>query len=90
MKGISFKWNSAPLDKILGQHHWGKRKLPIRNIVAMTDHRPRGKFHFVAVNKLNGPNGHIGRFEPIFDAARVRAIAGHLLGIKSKNIKTHQ
>lgn len=69
--------------RILKKHHWGNKKLPIRNIVAMIHHKPKEKFNYVAVKRLNELNKYIEHFEPIFDSSEVRNIADYLLKIKS-------
>lgn len=70
-------------NQLLKKHHWGNKKLPIRNIVAMIRHKPKEKFNHVAVKKLNELNNYIAYFEPIFDSTEVRNITDHLLKLKS-------
>ncbi|MGB5318381.1 nuclease-related domain-containing protein, partial [Eudoraea sp.] len=69
-------------SRILGRHHWGEKKLPIWNIVAMINNKPKGKFKYAAIKTLKELNGYINSFEPIFDAAEVKTIANYLNQIK--------
>lgn len=75
-------------DKSVGSiiprpHHWGNKELPVRNIVAMINHKPKGKFKFVAVKKLKELNSYIEYFDSIFDESEVRSIAEHLTRLKN-------
>ena len=63
---------------ILKSHHWGEKKIPIKNIVAMINNKPKGEFKYVTIKKLKELNGYIDSFEPIFDDAEVSRIAEHL------------
>ncbi len=67
----------------LKPHHWGHKKLPIRNIVAMIQHRPRERFNYVAIKTLDELNGYIDHFEPLFDEEEVGRIGDYLLKIKT-------
>jgi len=65
-------------SRILGRHHWGEKKLPIWNIVAMINNKPKEEFRFVTIKKLKELNSYIDSFEPIFDDVEVSRIAEHL------------
>ncbi|WP_097047138.1 hypothetical protein [Flagellimonas pacifica] len=69
---------------MLKQHHWGNKKLPIRNIVAMVNHRPKEQFNYVAIKTLSELNGYIDYFEPVLDKSGVCSIAAYLMGIKNQ------
>lgn len=74
--------NKAVGNRVLKQHHWGSKELPIRNVIAMINHKPKGKFKHVAIKKLKELNRYINYFEPIFDESEVRSIAEHLRRLK--------
>lgn len=74
--------NKSTGNTILKQHHWGNKELPIRNVVAMINHKPKEKFKHVAIKKLEELNNYINYFEPIFDDSEVRNIAEHLRSLK--------
>jgi hypothetical protein len=67
---------------LLKRHPWGDLKIPLRNIVAMIHHKPKEKFQYVAIKKLQELNGYINHFEPILDALEVQRIVGYLMRIK--------
>jgi len=75
--------NKQDRNHLLKWHHWGHKKLPVRNIVAMVNHRTKKKFNFVAIKTLRELNGYIENFEPIFDASVVKNIADYLMGMKN-------
>lgn len=58
----------------LAQHHWGCRKIPIRNIVVMTNRKPKEEFNHVKVLSLNELNGYVKYFEPVFSDSEVFSI----------------
>ncbi|MGB5499126.1 MAG: nuclease-related domain-containing protein [Maribacter sp.] len=70
-------------SRILKQHHWGNKELPIRNVIAMINHKPKEKFKYVAIKKLKELNRYIKYYEPIFDESEVRSIAEHLGRLKN-------
>ena len=70
-------------SKLLRKHHWGGKKIPIRNVVAMINHKPKEKFKFVTIKKLGELNGYINYFDPIFDDLEVSSIAEHLRTINN-------
>ena len=68
-------------SRIIKGHHWGSKELPVRNIVAMINHKPKEKFKFVAIKKLNELKDYINYFDPIFDDQEVQSIGAHLRSI---------
>jgi hypothetical protein len=66
-------------------HHWGERQIPIRNLVLMIKHKPKGKFKHVAVKTLKELNRYVNYFEPIFDDIEVRGIVDYLKLLKEQN-----
>jgi len=63
----------------LKKHHWGKRKIPIRNILALVNHKPIEEFQFVKILSLNELVKYITYFPPCFSKEEVEYIAGFLL-----------
>ena len=74
--------NSKALVAKLPKHHWGERKIPVRNIVVMINHRPKEKFKYVEVVTLKELNKYIARFEPLFDDTEVEIIYNYLKTIR--------
>lgn len=63
----------------LKKHHWGKRKIPIKNIVAFINHKPNGEFEFVKILSVNELIKYITYFPPCFGKEEVDYIADYLL-----------
>lgn len=62
----------------LSRHHWGSKKIPIRNIIVMTNEKPKEEFKHVKVVSLNELNGYIQYFDPIFNDTEVKSILDYL------------
>lgn len=58
----------------LVHHHWGSKKIPIRNIIVMINEKPKEEFKHVKVLSLNELNGYIKYFDPILSDAEVENI----------------
>jgi len=59
-------------------NHWGSKKIPIRNIIVMTNKAPKSDFQHVKVLPLNKLNGYIKYFDEIFDVIEVKNIFNYL------------
>lgn len=62
----------------LESHHWGDKEIPVRNIIVMTNVRPREEFKHVKVLSLSELNAYITYFDPIFNDREVANICDHL------------
>lgn len=62
----------------LARHHWGSKKIPIRNIIVMTNEKPKEEFKLVKVLSLNELNGYIKYFDGIFSEAETENIFNYL------------
>jgi hypothetical protein len=62
----------------LSRHHWGSKKIPIRNIIVMTNGKPKEEFKHVKVLYLDEINGYIKYFDQIFSEIEVENIFNHL------------
>lgn len=65
-------------------HQWGEKKIPIRSIVVMINHKPKEEFQFVKVKTLRELNGYIQYFKPIFSDSEVVKISNYFLGLFKK------
>lgn len=74
--------DNQQVNSLLKRHHWGNKKIPLRNIVAMIHHKPKEKFQYVAIKKLRELNSYINHFEPLFNESEVHRIADYLMKIK--------
>ena len=62
----------------LVRHHWGSKKIPIRNIIVMTNKAPKSDFQHVKVLPLDKLNDYIKYFDNIFDEAEAKNIFNYL------------
>jgi hypothetical protein len=60
------------------RHHWGSKKIPIRNIIVMTNKAPKGDFQHVKVLSLNELIGYIKYFDEEFDETEANNIFNYL------------
>jgi len=65
-------------DIKLERHHWGARKIPIRNIIVMINEKPKEEFKHVKVLSLKELIGYIQYFDQTFDGEEVKGIFEYL------------
>ncbi len=65
----------------LPQHHWGERKIPIRNLIVLTNSKPKEEFQYVKILTLNELLSYVKYFQPIFTSTETQAIASYLLNL---------
>ncbi len=65
----------------LPQHHWGDRKIPIRNMIVLTNSRPNEEFQYVKVLTVNELLRYVRYFKPLFTSEETQAIASYLLNL---------
>jgi hypothetical protein len=63
----------------LKNHHWGQRKIPIKNIITFINQKPTEEFQFVKILSLNELVNYITYFPPCFSKEEVQKIADYLL-----------
>jgi len=68
------KFNDIKLE----HHHWGSKKIPIRNVIVMTNEKPKEEFKHVKVLSLSELNGYIQYFEQLFSGKEVKSIFKYL------------
>ena len=68
------KHNNIKLDR----HHWGAKKIPIKNVVVMINEKPKAEFQHVKVLSLNEMNGYIQYFDQTFSDDEVKSIFEYL------------
>jgi hypothetical protein len=73
----------------LGKHHWGDKKISIKNLIVLTNTRPKEEFQYVKIVTLNELLSYINYFKPIFSNDETKRIAAFLLEINNqKTIET--
>ncbi len=70
----------------IDKHHWGNRKISIKNLIVFTGPKPNIEFQHVKILALNELLRYIGYFEPIFFGHETTSIADFLLSINDKKV----
>jgi hypothetical protein len=63
----------------LNQHHWGDRKIPIRNLIVLTNQKPSEEFQYVKILTLKELLSYVKYFKPSFSSKEIQMIAIYLL-----------
>jgi hypothetical protein len=63
----------------LDSHHWGNKKISIKNLIVMTNTKPQGEFQYVKILTLNELIGYIQYFKPLLSGEETQRIAEFLL-----------
>ena len=74
----------------LKQHHWGDRRIPIRNLIVLTNSKPNEEFQYVKVLTVNELLGYVRYFKPMFTSAETQAIASYLLNLNDQKHLTQR
>ena len=62
----------------LRNHHWGEKKIPIKNIIVMINHKPLTNFKFVNIKLLTELIDYINYFEPVFTDSELKKLVSKL------------
>lgn len=68
----------------LDRHHWGDKKISIRNLIVLTNTKPKEEFQFVKVLTVNELPGYVNYFKPSFSITETQRIADFLLDINNQ------
>jgi len=69
----------------LAHHHWGNKKIPVRNIIVMTNKSPKEEFQHIKVLPLSGLNGYIKYFDELFSKSEAENIFNYLNRSRDQN-----
>jgi hypothetical protein len=69
----------------LKKHHWGDRKIPIRNLIVLINHKPIEEFQYVKILTLKDLLSYVNYFKPCFLKEETQMIANYLLTISGDN-----
>ena len=69
----------------LDKHHWGERKIPIRNLIVIINRKPKEEFNYVKILTLNELLGYIEFFKPSLSNAETQNLADYLVRISNTN-----
>lgn len=73
-----------PYKLKLNRHHWGSRKIPIRNLIVMIDSKPHEEFQYVKILTINELLGYVTYFKPSFSNQETQEIANYLLSLTNQ------
>ena len=72
-------------DSLLERHHWGDKKISIRNLIVLTNAKPKEEFQYVKILTLNELLGYINYFKPAFSNTETQRIAEFLINVNNQN-----
>jgi len=70
----------------LDKHHWGDRKISIKNLIVLTSTKPKEEFQFVKILTLNELLGYVNYFKPTFSINETKRIADFILRINEQKV----
>lgn len=65
----------------LSRHHWGTRKVPIKNLIVLINQKPKEEFQFVKILTLQELISYVKYFPPVLLASERERIANRLLSL---------
>lgn len=69
----------------LARHHWGERKIPIRNLIVMINQKPPEEFEYVKVLTLGELDSYIEYFKPCLSGNETKQIFEYLIKLARRN-----
>ncbi|MGN6400689.1 MAG: NERD domain-containing protein [Flavisolibacter sp.] len=70
----------------LDTHHWGEKKISIRNLIVLTNTKPKEEFQYVKILTVNELIGYVNYFKPTFSIDETQKIADFILRIIEQRI----
>ena len=70
----------------LNKHHWGDKKISIKNLIVMTNTKPQEEFQYVKVLTLSELLGYVNYFKPSFSSDETQRIADFILLINEQKV----
>lgn len=67
----------------LDRHHWGEKKISTRNLIVLTNTKPKEEFEHVKLLTLNELLGYVNYFKPIFSNTETQRIAEFLINVNN-------
>ena len=68
----------------LDRHHWGIKKISIRNLIVLTKSKPKEEFQHVKTLTLNELTGYVQYFKPTFSNIEAQRITDYLVNINNQ------
>lgn len=69
------------------KHHWGDRKIPIRNLVVLINQKPREEFDHVEILTLNELCNYVTHFKPTLSTEETLIITQFLKSIRKQEVE---
>jgi hypothetical protein len=70
----------------LDRHHWGDKKIPIKNLIVLTNIKPKEEFQYVKILTVNELLSYVNYFKPIFSYTETKSIADMILQMNETKI----
>jgi len=80
-----FKILTGEITSSLVQHHWGVRKIPIRNLIVLINQKPNEEFQYVKILTLKELRNYVEYFKPSFSVKETQMVANYLLHLNESN-----
>ncbi len=90
IKRTNFAFYKILNDQItnsFNQHHWGERKITIKNLIVMVNQKPKEEFQFVKILSLRELRKYIEYFSPVLSKRETESIANYLLKLTDNTYK---
>lgn len=68
----------------LKKHHWGDRKIPIKNLIVLINQKPIEEFQYVKIITLKELLGYVKFFKPCLSKYETEIVADYLLNINNR------
>jgi hypothetical protein len=65
----------------LGKHQWGERKIPVKNLIVLINHKPTEEFQYVKILTLPELVGYVKYFQPSLSNQEMNKISDYLLSV---------
>jgi hypothetical protein len=78
--------NESSTNKLrLNKHHWGSKKISIKNLIVLINTKPIEEFQYVKVLTLNELINYLNFFKPIYTSEETSNIAKKILQLNGIN-----
>ena len=78
--------NESSTNKLrLNKHHWGTKKISIKNLIVLINTKPKEEFQYVKVLTLNELINYLNFFKPIYTSDETSKIAKKILQLNGIN-----
>jgi hypothetical protein len=74
-----FKILTGEITRSLDQHHWGDRKIPIRNLIVLVNQKTNEEFQYVKILTLKELRNYVEYFKSSFSRKETQMISNYLL-----------